>query len=176
MGAKMLAGWGMAAALVLGASQETKIEAEPLPSIEEVQFDVLTGDFDGDGKEDTATAHQTGSGVQVSLELSSEEELIIQDLGFAGLEEFTWSVTEDDTDCEAGAEEDAFSASAADEQAPLMPVEFEGSGDEASETEAVTGSAEDACPPARDLIEIRERGGDVFYLRWEGGSLEILFG
>jgi hypothetical protein len=86
----------MAALLMAALAQEgSAIETAPLPSVEEVQFETLIGDFDGDGIEDLAAAHQTESGVQMTLHLSSRGEPLVHDLGEASLEGLSWSVVEE---------------------------------------------------------------------------------
>ncbi|MCQ8184042.1 hypothetical protein [Parvularcula maris] len=76
------------------ADEAPEIVSEALPSVEELGFEKLTGDFDGDGEEDEAAAHQTGSGVQMTLRLSSLEEPLVHDLGVDTLEGLSWAVVE----------------------------------------------------------------------------------
>jgi hypothetical protein len=85
--------------------------------------------------------------VQISLDLSCQSEPVVQDLGFAKLDEFSWVVLGEDTACQV-------------EQAP---------------PDAPLDEDSERCPADRDLIEIETRGGDVFQLRWDGEALETLF-
>jgi hypothetical protein len=83
----------LAIALVLGALQNSPgpvIVEETLPSIEDLSFPKLTGDFDGDGETDQAAARQGNRGVEVALTLSGEDVLFTEALGAASLKEVSW--------------------------------------------------------------------------------------
>lgn len=75
------------------------IEEETLPSVEELSFPELSGDFDGDGAEDTAIARESGSGVQIALELSSTGDTFVESLGADSLRSVDWEVLDGEAFC-----------------------------------------------------------------------------
>lgn len=87
----MLVTWLAMGVLALGL-QEREIEKSDLPSIADLNFPELTGDFDGDGADDRARARQGDQGVEIALELSSRDDAVIETLGAATLGSVDWRV------------------------------------------------------------------------------------
>ncbi|MEM1381052.1 MAG: hypothetical protein AAGH41_10555 [Pseudomonadota bacterium] len=81
------------AAVMAAGWQEAEIEATDLPSVEDLAFPELSGDFDGDGEEDTAIARTGDEGVEIALELSSTGETYVEALGADSLSQVEWEVS-----------------------------------------------------------------------------------
>lgn len=122
------------------------VEEAPLPSVEEMAFPVLQGDFDGDGRGDEARARQGSSGVEISLELSSTGDVYVEALGAASLRQVEWEVVPPDAG--AGACIDIVDCPA---------------------------SADPLGDGPRDAILVTLDGVDQFILRWDDGALETIF-
>lgn len=68
------------------------IVEETLPTIQELAFPELTGDFDGDEIDDRAVARESAGGVQIALELSSTGATFVEALGADSLRQVEWQV------------------------------------------------------------------------------------
>ena len=68
------------------------IEEESLPTVEDLAFPRLEGDFDGDDLLDTAEARESDMGVQIALELSTTGETYVEPLGTGSLRSVEWRV------------------------------------------------------------------------------------
>ncbi|GGY36270.1 hypothetical protein [Parvularcula lutaonensis] len=80
--------------------ETVEVEEESLPTVEELAFPELSGDFDGDGSEDTATARESDAGVQIALELSSQKDTFVEALGADSLRSVEWDVLRAEELCE----------------------------------------------------------------------------
>lgn len=76
----------------LEAFDEADIEEETLPSVEDLAFPELEGDFDGDGEPDRARARESDTGVQIALDLSETGETYVEPLGTHSLSSVEWRV------------------------------------------------------------------------------------
>lgn len=115
----IIAGFLLAAALAQDGQIDVvpeAVEEETLPSVEELAFPTLTGDFDGDGSDDTATARQGDDGVRIALELSASGETFTESLGADTLRSVEWRVVgpeetqtlcSDPLECPSGSNGDA---------------------------------------------------------------------
>ncbi|NNU15550.1 hypothetical protein HK107_04360 [Parvularcula sp. ZS-1/3] len=74
------------------AAADMQIVEETLPTVDEVAFPELVGDFDGDGAPDEARARESDTGVQIALELSSTGEVFVEHLGADALAQVEWEV------------------------------------------------------------------------------------
>lgn len=74
------------------AAADMQIIEETLPTVDEVAFPELVGDFDGDGAPDEARARESETGVQIALELSSTGETFVEHLGADVLAQVEWEV------------------------------------------------------------------------------------
>ncbi|MEM1409900.1 MAG: hypothetical protein AAGG79_04040 [Pseudomonadota bacterium] len=84
---------GMAGTNALG---QDEIEPVTLPTVEELAFPELSGDFDGDGAADRATARQSERGIEISIELSASGKVLTESLGAGRLTSVDWEVLEPD--------------------------------------------------------------------------------
>ena len=71
---------------------DAEIEEETLPTVEDLAFPELEGDFDGDGAVDMARARESDMGVQIALELSTTGETYVEPLGADSLHSVDWRV------------------------------------------------------------------------------------